>query len=171
VSGPVLKTERLLIRDLRMDDLDDLAALFGDPETMRFFPRTYGRDEVRAMIDRNLARYTAYGFGLWALEERNGGAFLGDCGLTVQLVEGIAEVEIAWHVVRHRWRQGIATEAARAVRDHAFGDLSLRRLIALVRPVNDASQGVARKLGMEVERMAMFHDLPHLVFASTPRSG
>jgi RimJ/RimL family protein N-acetyltransferase len=106
-----------------MDDLDDLAALFGDPEAMRFYPRINSRDEVRAMIDRNQARYTAYGFGLWALEERNGGAFLGDSGLTLQLVEGVAEVEIAWHVIRHRWRQGIATEAARAVRDHAFGDL------------------------------------------------
>jgi RimJ/RimL family protein N-acetyltransferase len=79
-------------------------------------------------------------------------AFLGDLRLTIQLVEGIAEVEIAWHVARTRWREGIATEAATAVRDHAFGDLGLRRLIALVRPDNDASQGVARKLGMEVER-------------------
>lgn len=106
--------------------------------------------------------------GLW----RNGTAgFLGDCGLTIQLVEGIAEVEIAWHVARTRWREGIATEAATAVRDHAFGDLGLRRLIALVRPDNEASQGVARKLGMGVERTALFHDLPHLLFASTPPSG
>jgi RimJ/RimL family protein N-acetyltransferase len=98
---------------------------------MRFYPRPYRRDEVRAMIDRNPARYAAYGFGLWAVEERSGGGFLGDCGLTIQLVEGIAEVEIAWHVARTRWREGIATEAATAVRDHAFGDPGLRRLIAL----------------------------------------
>jgi RimJ/RimL family protein N-acetyltransferase len=137
VSESVLETERLLIRDLRKDDLDDLAAVFGDPETMRFYPRPYSRDEVRAMIDRNLARHAAYGFCLWAVEERDGGAFLGDCGLTIQLVEGIAEVEIAWHVARTRWREGIATEAATAVR----------------------------------ERPALFHDLPHLVLASTPQGG
>jgi RimJ/RimL family protein N-acetyltransferase len=168
VSESVLETKRLLIRDLRRDDLDDLATLFGDPETMRFYPRPYRRDEVRAMIDRNPARYSAYGFGLWAVEERSGGGFLGDCGLTIQLVEGIAEVRSpgTWpepgggkgSPPRRPPRSGTTPSATRG----------LRRLIALVRPENEASQGVARKLGMEVEPTGVFHDLPHLVFASTP---
>jgi RimJ/RimL family protein N-acetyltransferase len=135
---------------------------------MRSYPRPYSREEARGFIERNAARYLANGFGVWVLEDRETGAFVGDCGLAVSLVEGIAEVEIMWHVVKERWRRGIATEAAIAVRDHAFGDLALRRLIALVRPVNVPSRGVAEKLGMEIEREAIYHDLPHLIYAQTP---
>jgi RimJ/RimL family protein N-acetyltransferase len=168
VRDPVLTTRRLVIREFADGDLDSYAAMLGDPETMRYYPRPYSRDEARGFIERNAARYLANGFGVWVLEDRETGAFVGDCGLTVQLVEGIADVEIMWHVVKERWRQGIATEAATAVRDHAFGDLALRRLIALVRPVNVPSRGVAEKLGMTVEREAIYADLPHLVYAQTP---
>jgi RimJ/RimL family protein N-acetyltransferase len=171
VSEPVLETERLVIREWRDDDLEPFAAMLGDPETMRYYPRPYSPEEAWAFIERNRARYVANGFGLWALEERGTGAFVGDCGLVSTLVEGMAEVEIIWHVVRERWRQGIATEAAAAIRDHGFGPVGLRRLIALIRPDNDPSQGVARKLGMGIERTAEFHDLPHLVFVSTPPTG
>jgi RimJ/RimL family protein N-acetyltransferase len=168
VSEPVLTTRRLVIREFTERDLDPYAAMLGDPETMRYYPRPYSREEARGFMERNAARYLANGFGVWVLEDRETGAFVGDCGLAVSLVEGIAQVEIMWHVVRGRWRQGIATEAATAVRDHAFGDLALRRLIALVRPVNVPSRGVAEKLGMTVEREAIYADLPHLVYAQTP---
>jgi RimJ/RimL family protein N-acetyltransferase len=168
VSEPVLTTRRLIIREFADRDLDPYAAMLGDPETMRYYPRPYTRDEARGFMERNAARYMAHGFGVWVLEDRETGAFVGDCGLTVQLVEGIADIEIMWHVVRSRWRQGLATEAATAVRDHAFGDLALRRLIALVRPVNVPSRGVAEKLGMTAEREAIYADLPHLVYAQTP---
>jgi RimJ/RimL family protein N-acetyltransferase len=171
VSRPVLSTERLIIREFADHDFDPYAAMLGDPETMQHYPRPYTREEARGFMDRNAARYLANGFGVWALEDRHTGAFVGDCGLTVQLVEGVAEVEVMWHVVRERWRQGLATEAATAVRNHAFGDLALRRLIALVRPGNEPSRGVAQKLGMQVEREAIFHDLPHLVYAQAPSAG
>jgi RimJ/RimL family protein N-acetyltransferase len=119
-------------------------------------------------IEKNRHRYAVHGFGVWVVTERESGAFVGDCGLAFVLVEGIAEIEVMWHVTRDRWRQGIATEAAGAVRDHAFGPLGLRRLIALVRPENVASAGVARKIGMDVEREAVFSDLPHLMFSTAP---
>jgi RimJ/RimL family protein N-acetyltransferase len=168
VSEPLLTTRRLLIREFTDRDLDPYAAMLGDPETMRYYPRPYTREEARGFIERNAARYLANGFGVWVLEDEDTGAFLGDCGLAVSLVEGIAEVEIMWHVIRDRWRQGLATEAATAVRDHAFSSLGLRRLIALVRPDNGPSRGVAEKLGMEVEREAIFHDLLHLIYAQEP---
>jgi RimJ/RimL family protein N-acetyltransferase len=171
VSDPVLSTKRLIIREFADRDLEPYAAMLGDPETMRYYPRPYTREEARGFMERNAARYVANGFGVWALEERDTGAFVGDCGLTVQLVVGIPEVEVMWHVVRPRWRQGLATEAATAVRNHAFGDLALHRLVALVRPQNVPSRGVAQKLGMQVEREAIFHDLPHLVYAQAPASG
>jgi RimJ/RimL family protein N-acetyltransferase len=171
VSEPVLTTERLVIREFADRDLDPYAAMLGDPETMRYYPRPYKRQEAKEFMDRNAARYVANGFGMWVLEDRGIGAFVGDCGLAVSLVEGIAEVEIMWHVIRDRWRQGLATEAATAVRDHAFSSLGLRRLIALVRPENEPSRGVAEKLGLEVEREAIYHDLLHLIYAQGPGSG
>jgi RimJ/RimL family protein N-acetyltransferase len=168
VNGIVLETERLSVREFRDADLDAYATMLGDPETMRYYPRPYTRGEAREFIEKNRHRYVANGFGVWVIEEGSTGAFLGDCGLAFALVEGIAEVEFIWHVVRDRWRQGIASEAAAAVRNHALGPLGLRRLVALVRPENVPSAGVARKIGLEVEREAVFHDLPHLVFATVP---
>jgi RimJ/RimL family protein N-acetyltransferase len=167
----VLETGRLVLREFEPADLDPYAAMIGDPETMSYYPRPYTRDEARDFIERNVARYRANGFGLWVIEERRSGAFVGDCGLAVTLVEGITEVEVIWHVVRDRWREGIATEAARAVRDHGWASVGLRRLVALVRPENEPSVGVARKLGMEVEREVAHHDLPHLLFATRPPDG
>ena len=171
MSEPVLTTRRLLIREFADRDLDPYAAMLGDPETMRYYPRPYTREEARGFVERNAARYLANGFGVWVLEDRDSGVFVGDCGLAVSLVEGIVEVEIMWHVVRERWRQGIASEAAIAVRDYAFSALGLLRLIALVRPVNTPSRGVAEKLGMEIEREAIYADLPHLIYAHAPSSG
>jgi [ribosomal protein S5]-alanine N-acetyltransferase len=168
VSRVVLDTERLRLREFRTSDLRSYAGMLGDPETMRYYPRPFTSREARGFIEKNRHRYAANGFGVWVIEERDTRAFLGDCGLAFTLVEGVAEVEIIWHVVRGRWRQGIASEAAAAVRDHAFGPLQLHRLVALVRPENVPSAGVARKIGMDLEREAVFHDLPHLVFASTP---
>ncbi|HJV04977.1 MAG TPA: GNAT family N-acetyltransferase [Actinomycetota bacterium] len=156
----VLETERLLVREFEPGDLDAYAALIGDPETMRYYARPFTRDEASDLIERNRARYRAHGFGVWALEERGTGEFLGDCGLAVSLVEGIPEVEVMWHVVRDRWRGGLATEAASAVRDHALGPVGLKRLVALVRPENVPSAGVARKLGMAVERRVRYADRP-----------
>lgn len=166
MSDVILETERLLLREFQPEDLEAYAALLGDPETMRYYPRPFSPREASAFIEKNRHRYGADGFGVWAIEERSTGGFLGDCGLAFTLVEGVPEVEIIWHVVRDRWRQGIATEAAAAARDHAFGPLRLRRLVALVRPENDPSAGVARKIGMDVEREAVYHGLPHLVFVA-----
>ena len=167
----VLETDRLVLREFEPRDLDPYAGMIGDSETMRYYTRPYTIEEARDFIERNVARYRAYGFGLWVVEERGTGAFLGDCGLAVSMVEGIPEVEVIWHVVKERWRRGIATESAGAVRDHAFGELGLRRLVALIRPDNEPSKGVARKLGMEVEGEVRFHDLPHLLWSIGPPGG
>lgn len=160
----ILGTERLVLRELEERDLDPLAAMLGDPETMRYYDHPFSREEARDWLDRNRARYAAYGFGLYAIEERRTGAFLGDCGLAVQIVEGEPMVEAAWHVIRSRWRQGIASEAAAAILEHGFGPLGLRRIVALVKPDNEPSRGVAEKLGMSVERELDYKGNPHLLY-------
>jgi RimJ/RimL family protein N-acetyltransferase len=102
--------------------------------------------------------------------DRATGQPVGQVGLAIQDVEGTREPEIGWLIHRSCWRRGMATEAARGVRDHAFHALALRRVISLIRPVNEPSQGVARRIGMSVERTAMFHGYEHLVFAVRQRT-
>jgi hypothetical protein len=88
VSGIVLETKRLLLREFRDDDLEAYAGMLADPETMRYYPRPYTRDEARGFIEKNRHRYAADGFGVWVIAERGTEAFLGDCGLAFALVEG-----------------------------------------------------------------------------------
>jgi ribosomal-protein-alanine N-acetyltransferase len=77
---------------------------------------------------------------------------VGNCGLLEKEVEGRAEVELVYLIAYDAWGRGYATEAAAAVRDHALGVLGLSRLIALIKPENAASERVAEKLGMQLER-------------------
>ena len=132
---------------------------------MRYYPRPYTRDEVQGWIERNIDRFELTGRGLWAILFKETGDFVGDCGVTDQEVDGVIEPEIGWHVVRTRWRQGIATEAAVAHRDRAFADLGLERLISLIRPENVPSRRVAEKLGMTEEKETDRAGLMHLVYA------
>ncbi|MGH7883008.1 MAG: GNAT family N-acetyltransferase, partial [Candidatus Dormibacteraceae bacterium] len=108
----ILETERLLLRELRATDLEDMAELLGDPEGMQHYPRPKTRDEAQQWIDWNLGLYAMRGFGLWAVLLKSTGEFVGDCGLTPQEVEGVEEIEIGYHVKRSYWRRGYAVEAA-----------------------------------------------------------
>ena len=90
--------------------------------------------------------------GLWATVDRHTGEFLGRCGLLPWHIEGTDEVELAFMIKKDRWRQGLATEAARGIIRHANEVLHLRRLVCLVMPGNEASIGVTRRVGMEFER-------------------
>ena len=147
-----LPTPRLAFREMTPDDLDDLAALLGDPEVMRYYPHPKSRDEALAWIAWNQRLYRAYGFGLWLLTLRDSGEFVGDCGLTPQQVDGAAEIELGYHVRAALQGRGLATEAAAACCDYARDVLGVDRLIAIIDPRNRQSQRVAEKLGLVVER-------------------
>jgi [ribosomal protein S5]-alanine N-acetyltransferase len=160
----ILETERLLIRRLREPDVDALHAVLGDAETMRYYPAPFDRDGCAAWIEDSIERYARDGFGLYGLELRATGELIGDCGPAVRAIEGVDEVEMGWHVRRDLWGRGLAPEAARACLAHAFGPLGLRRMTALVRPVNRPSARVAEKIGMTVERRVTHGGLPHLLY-------
>ena len=161
----ILETSRLILREFRPEDADALARVISDRETMRFYPAPFDRRGVGEWIDRNLQRYADDGHGLWAMILKSSGELIGDCGLTVQLVEGTSEIEIGYHVRRDLWGQGLATEAARACRDYGFEHLPVERLISLIRPRNLPSRRVAEKNGMTVRKEVMWRDLLHLVYA------
>ncbi|MEV6923259.1 GNAT family N-acetyltransferase [Dactylosporangium sp. NPDC051485] len=148
----VLRTPRLLLREMTPDDLDDLAGLLGDASVMRYYPRPKTRPETLDWIELNQRRYRRDGHGLWIMHLRDGGAFAGDCGLTIQRVDGVDEIEVGYHVAPGLQRGGLATEAAIACRDHARDALGVRRLIAIIHPDNVASQRVAQKAGLTLEK-------------------
>jgi ribosomal-protein-alanine N-acetyltransferase len=168
----ILSTERLLLRHFQPEDLEPLYALYRDPEVRKYFPdgtRTYQETEeelewfVRGHPDDPE-------LGLWAAIDRQTGEFLGRCGLLPWLIEGADEVELAFMIRKERWRQGLATEAARGIIRHASDVLHLRRLICLVMPGNAASIGVAKKVGMEFEREFTEHFGPCHLYALSLRA-
>ena len=91
-------TRRLAFREMTPDDLDDMAALLGDPQVMRYYPHPKTREEALGWIAWNQRLYREHGVGLWLLTLGATGEFVGDCGLTPQQVDGATELEVGYHV-------------------------------------------------------------------------
>jgi len=161
----IIETSRLILREFSADDADALALVLSDAETMRFYPAPLDRAGVEGWIARNLDRYAKDGHGLWAMILKSTGEVIGDCGLTIQNVGGLQEIEIGYHVRRDHWGRGLASEAARACRDFGFAHLPAERLISLIRPENLPSRRVAEKNGMTVWKEVMWTSLPQLVYS------
>jgi len=161
----ILETPRLILREFHPEDVDALCLILSEPETMRFYLKPFDRRGVEEWIARNRQRYTKDGHGLWAMILKASGELIGDCGLVLQEVDGANEIEIAYHVRRDYWRQGLATEAARACRDFGFAKLSVERLISLIRPENVPSRRVAEKNGLTVWKEVARVGVPHLVYS------
>ena len=163
----VLETQRLVLREFQFEDLDALAAILCDRETMRYYPVSFDLAAVADWIQRNRTRYANDGYGLWAMILKSTRELIGDCGLVRQSVDAVDEIEIGYHVRRDLWNQGYASEAARACRDYGFAKLRVDRLISLIRPENLASRRVAEKNGMTIWKEVTKVDLLHYVYAIT----
>ncbi len=150
MGPPVLETERLRLRRLRIEDLEALNAIQSDPHHMRFYPHPFSLVESRAWIELMQARYERDGFGSLAVEDLTTGEFLGNVGPCVQRVDGMDEIELGWSITPTHARQGIATEAAAACRDWVFAASATDHVISLILPHNVPSRGVAEHLGMTV---------------------
>jgi RimJ/RimL family protein N-acetyltransferase len=162
---PILQTPRLKLREFIAHDVDALALILSDPETMRYYPAPYDRAGVERWIERNRERYGEDGVGLWAMELISAEGLIGDCGIVVQQVDGEGMYEIGYHLRRDFWGRGLATEAAAACRDWAFAHLKAERLISLIRPENVASRRVAERVGMSLWKEVEWRGLPHCVYS------
>ncbi len=150
----ILETERLLLRRLVMDDLNDLFALYRDPEIRKYFPEgVLTLEETREELEWHKDGHPRFPeLGLWATIHKETGKFIGRCGLLPLTIEDRQEVEIAYMIDKTFWGQGLATEAARGILEYGFEKLNLPRLICLIGPDNIASQKVAEKIGMTLEK-------------------
>jgi RimJ/RimL family protein N-acetyltransferase len=151
-----LSTERLVLRPPLRQDLEPFVGLCADAEVMRHIGagRPLDRPTAEITFDVLLARWESHGFGLRSALDRATGTYLGFVGIAVVPPEGVrpGEVEIGWRLRRPAWGRGLASEGARAVRDHdAWGALGLGSLVAFAQPANAASRRVMEKLGMRLE--------------------
>ena len=146
----MLETERLILRRWRANDRPAFAALNADPEVMRHFPRRLARDDSDTLIARLQDHFAEFGYGFGAVERKSDRALVGMVGLANARFDApvCPAVEVGWRLARPFWRQGYATEAARAWLDHGFGTLRLPEIVAFVVPANAPSQAVMTRLGM-----------------------
>jgi RimJ/RimL family protein N-acetyltransferase len=155
---PEIETGRLRLRAFAEGDLDELCAVFGDAEVMKYIsggkPRT--RAATREGLLRSIEGWNKRGFGLWAVVEKESGRMIGYCGL--MFLEGTTEVELAYGLAKSVWDKGFATEAARAALRFGFEELKLERIVAVVNPQNEASRKVLEKLGMRYTKDAHHYD-------------
>lgn len=143
-----LETERLLLREVTMDDLNDWYEILSDKETMRYYPAPFSREKVEQWIKWNSDNYQRCGFGLCAVILKENGKFIGDCGITMQMIDGKQQPEIGFHISKAYWRKGYASEAARACRDYAFDTLRLPAVYCYQKYTNEPSQKTALKIGL-----------------------
>lgn len=159
-----LRTERLVIREFEADDLDKLAALYGDPAVLWWEPEPYSRERTAEALAHVLELYRTEGIAEFAVCLASTGEVIGDCGPVYRDVEGERLPELGWDLRSDHWGHGYATEAARGVLTHA-ACVGLRRVYSLITPGNVRSQGVARRLGMSIERGVVYAERPHDLWA------
>lgn len=145
----MIETERLLLREYAPEDFDALYEIMSDPETMAHYPAPFDEARTRRWIEWNLDNYALYGFGLWAVVLKETGEFIGDCGLTLQNIDGEMLPEIGYHIHKKYWRRGFAKEAARVVRDWAFLNTEYDVLYSYMKYTNEGSWRTALANGMK----------------------
>jgi RimJ/RimL family protein N-acetyltransferase len=145
-------------------DLDEMTAVLGGPDPARPERRQRIRADAEHWIAWSTRNYAEHGHGLWVVETHEG-EVVGDCGLTIQDVEGESFVEVGYHVKLKLRGQGLATEAAAAVRD-AARDAGIPHLVAIIRPENTPSQRVAQKIGLTYQRTVFKNGGDALIFGA-----
>ena len=165
----MIKTERLIMRKITAEDFEAASRILGDAQVMYAWEHGFSEDEVRSWLGENAARYERDGFSFLAAVERSSGEIIGFIGPLVETIEGCRHFGIAYILDKERWGLGYATEGARASLAYAFERLGAERVIAEIRPENEASRHVAERLGMKTAGRFIKHyrgkEMPHLIYA------
>lgn len=149
MNRTVLETARLRLEPIDDHHFDAVLAMNADPVVMRYITgAAQTPDEARAMIVRIKARWAEWGYGWWALIERDSGQLVGMACLQHFAGDASSQHEIGWRLVQSAWGRGYASEAAQAIVAHAFSVVQAPLVAAVAHPDNAASQKVMRRLGM-----------------------
>jgi len=165
----ILETNRLFLREFLDSDYNDLCEILQDKDVMYAYEHSFSDDEVKGWYDRLIVgHYEKYGFGLWAVIHKERNEFLGQCGLTIQDLNGNECLEIGYLFKKKYWHKGYAVEAALGCRNYAFEQLNAEKVCSIIRESNIASQNVAKRVGMKKtnEIMKRYYDIDmlHYIF-------
>jgi ribosomal-protein-alanine N-acetyltransferase len=152
-----LETDRLLLRSLQPQDVEQMVSLVTEPTVTRFLGGPRDAEEVRTIIQNELVEPSGR-LGQWPVVLKATGTFVGGCGLISKEIEGATEVELVYAFVPSAWGKGYATEIGSALLGFATEELGLTRVVALIDPENLPSKRVAEKLGMQRESLVMSPD-------------
>lgn len=145
----VIETQRLILRELTLDDFDDLYSLISNPITMSHYEKPYDLDGCRRWLNWCVNSYKKNGFGLWAMILKENNQFIGDCGLSIQNIDGVLLPEVGYHIKHEYWRNGYGKEAGNAVIAWAFKNTKYESLYSYMTKDNIASYSTAISLGMK----------------------
>ena len=166
----IFETERLYVREMNESDLEDLKEIHQDPTVMEAYEHAFSDEEVENWLEKTIARYKKDGFALWAVIDKATGEFLGEAGLTLQLVEGKEWLEIGYLFKRKHWHKGYAIEVAKKCKEYAFNNLQAKKVCSIIKYNNYASQKVAGKNGLRVQKYItkkyMGKDMEHLIYVA-----
>ena len=161
----ILETERLYLREMEQTDFETLCKILQDEDTMYAYEGAFSDDEVHEWLDRQIAHYQKWGFGLWAVVLKKTDEMIGQCGLTMQPWKETEVLEIGYLFERLYWHNGYAIESAKACKKYAFETLNVTEVYSIIRYTNISSQNVAIRNGMTIKDKWIKHyrgvDMPH----------
>lgn len=158
-----IETARLRLRLFRPEDLDDLAALFADPDVMRYVGngKPASREEAAKALQSIIQHWKRHGFGRWAVEKKSTREFVGFGGLRSLF----GTPEVVYHLAKAHWRKGFATELGHASLTFGFDQHRFERIVAIAKPQNAASIHVMEKLGMHYEMHTSYYGIDVVQYA------
>lgn len=167
----LFETERLVIRPWTLDDVESAFSIYSDPEVMHFISRdgpVKSLEAQRGWLESSLKRYEemAGGFGFWAIVEKASEETVGT--VMVKPLPGHPDIEVGWHLARRAWGKGYASEAGAWAIRYGLETLGLKRIVAVVDPLNTRSLAVARRIGLQHEGRIHAYDLDLELFSITP---
>lgn len=147
----MIETERLILRQWTEKDLASFAKINRDEQVMEYLPKILSYEETCEFYHRIIREFEEYGFGLYAVELKHTGEFIGYVGFhrfdfEVEFSPGI---EIGWRLSSKYWNQGYATEAAIACLDYARKKKLVSRVYSFTAVCNRRSERIMQKIGME----------------------
>jgi len=159
-------THRLYFRPITLEDYDAWLPFYQNPKSTEYWLGQAKIPEIacREDLNRSLYRYKHKLGGKYALILRETGQLIGQCGLLLQEVDGIQELEIGYSILPQYWKQGFATEAARACKQYAIDNKLCNSLISIIQVDNIGSQKVALNNGMQIEKTTTYHNNTVYIF-------